>query len=77
MWAVIGIVAGAAALSIWEFRHWRRVGKRKELRTYASLMAAATALWATEAMNAALPNPLRWIAIVLGPYGKLVYSMFE
>ncbi len=76
MWGVIGIVAGTAALSAWEIRYWRRRGKRKELWIFVSFMAAFTALWIAEAMNAALPNPLRWVALVLGPLGKLMYSMF-
>ncbi|WP_171631963.1 hypothetical protein [Paenibacillus plantarum] len=51
--------------------------KRKELWLLALATLCITVLGTLQSLNTRLPNPLSWLAAILGPYPKAIYSLFQ
>ncbi|WP_282942488.1 hypothetical protein [Paenibacillus sp. RC67] len=77
MWLLIGILLTLLWTCLKEYPRLWKERRKKELTVLTLVTGVACTLSTFESIGSHLPNPLDWIAAVLGPYPEAVYSIFR
>lgn len=77
MWTIILILMLSLLIARIEVPFLRRNAMKKELWVFLILLLAGTSLGIAEAVEAAIPNPLDWIAFVYKPFSDLILGTVE
>ncbi|UQZ85103.1 hypothetical protein SK3146_04386 [Paenibacillus konkukensis] len=77
MWLLVGIVGTLLWMGFIELPHLWKDRRRKDMWVTLVLTLLICAVGMAKALHLLLPNPLDWIAAVIGPFAKAVYACFE
>lgn len=77
MWPFTGVLTVTTLIIALEAPSLWRSGRRRELWTFAVLLAAGFALSAAQSLRVPLSNPLDWIIYVYKPFSDALFGWLE
>lgn len=77
MWAILGILAVAAAIFIIDAPDLLKRRLTKELWIFSFLLLLGTVLSILLSLNVELPNPLDWLTVIYRPFNDLLDSVLK
>jgi hypothetical protein len=77
MWPVIGLLAGAAIISVLEVPAMVRGRMKKDLAAFACLLAAALAISIIYTLRVEVPNPTQLIMRLFMPVSKWIEQLLS